>query len=350
MDSRLAFLRQAEAPPSPQTYSFENETPGARCEIELRYWPAKAGGFEPPKKIIIFLPGNPGLLDYYPPFLKHLHSLLPSNHAILATSYIGHSLSVPGPTIPLTLKQQIDSKVELVQSVKAYLAGWARERECSKSEISLVGHSVGAYMACEVMKRVNFRHERVIDSGIILFPTLGWIADTWNGWMLWPIFHRPIKPLLPLVSPLLRPLISFMPLPPTSRSFLLSPPVIQDVLALASDEMEEIKELDLIWFKSQGLDLGRSEKGLFGVWAAGKGDSWVGRDGPLVQDCLGGTEGGRVKMLEQVPHAFCLTQEHSKLVAQLVAAAVSDGGWTSDDATLAGPADKAPIGSNIVPM
>ncbi|WVQ72423.1 hypothetical protein IAR50_001975 [Cryptococcus sp. DSM 104548] len=348
MDTRLAFLRQQEE--APRTCSFRNETLGARGEMELRYWPAKTGGSQPPQKILIFILGNPGLLDYYPSFLTHLHSLLPPSHAILATSHIGHSISVPGPTVPLTLRQQIDSKVELVESVKAYLAGWVEESELPKSSISLIGHSVGAYMTCEVMKRINTKNERVIDSGILLFPTLGWIADTWNGWTLWPIFHRPIKPLLPLVASLIRPLIPFIPLlPPTSRSFLLSPPVIQNVLALASDEMKEIRDLNLAWFKSQGLDLGRTRDGLFGVWAEGKGDGWVGRDGPLAQSCLGGKEGKRVKVLKNVPHAFCLTQEHSELIAQLVAAAL-DGGWDSTTAAIAESADKAPLGSNIVPM
>lgn len=36
-------------------------------------------------------------------------------------------------------------------------------------------------------------------------------------------------------------------------------------------------------------------------------DGWVGEDGPLVQSCLGGVEGGRVKVVDGVPHAFCLS-------------------------------------------
>ena len=47
-------------------------------------------------------------------------------------------------------------------------------------------------------------------------------------------------------------------------------------------------------------------KGLFGVWSAGNLDGWVGEDGPLVQHSLGGADGGRVKVVDKVPHAFCL--------------------------------------------
>ena len=64
-------------------------------------------------------------------------------------------------------------------------------------------------------------------------------------------------------------------------------------------------------------------------------DGWVGEDGPLVQSCLGGEEGGRVRVVDGVPHAFCLStsdlseagtdwadwaaQANSELVAGIVA-------------------------------
>jgi hypothetical protein len=49
-------------------------------------------------------------------------------------------------------------------------------------------------------------------------------------------------------------------------------------------------------------------RGLFGVWSAGNLDGWVGEDGPLVQHSLGGLEGGRVRVVDKVPHAFCLCE------------------------------------------
>ena len=71
--------------------------------------------------------------------------------------------------------------------------------------------------------------------------------------------------------------------------------------------MEHIGEVDVEWFKSHA-DLDAPTEGLFGLWAGGNLDGWIGRDGPMVRDCLGGQGGGRVKVLEGVPHAFCLSE------------------------------------------
>lgn len=72
--------------------------------------------------------------------------------------------------------------------------------------------------------------------------------------------------------------------------------------------MRQIKGLDTDWFKTQGTDQTEEREGLFGVWTGGNGDGWVGKDGPLVQECLGGESSERVKILDGVPHAFCLSK------------------------------------------
>ena len=46
-----------------------------------------------------------------------------------------------------------------------------------------MGHSVGAWLLCEVMKR-----EKGVKAGYMLFPTLGWLRETWNGRTLWVSF------------------------------------------------------------------------------------------------------------------------------------------------------------------
>lgn len=92
---------------------------------------------------------------------------------------------VPGPTVPLSLSQQVASKVELVEAIRGYLDDWALQEGQNKPKLDLMGHSVGAYMACEVMKQLNTEKSRPVCAAYLLFPTLGWIANTWNGWTLW---------------------------------------------------------------------------------------------------------------------------------------------------------------------
>jgi hypothetical protein len=70
--------------------------------------------------------------------------------------------------------------------------------------------------------------------------------------------------------------------------------------------MDLIKEPDVGWFEAQAFE--DKARGVFGVWSGGKLDGWVGREGPMVQDALGGEDGGRVRVLEDVPHAFCLSK------------------------------------------
>jgi hypothetical protein len=62
-------------------------------------------------------------------------------------------------------------------------------------------------------------------------------------------------------------------------------------------ELELMREPDWEWFKQ--VD------GLYGVWAGGSLDGWVGKEGPLVQEILGES---RVAVLDNVPHAFCLCE------------------------------------------
>lgn len=119
-----------------------------------------------------------------------------------------------------------------------------------------------------------------------------------------PMFHRPFKPMLSLLSPLLRPILPWTTFPPTTLSLLRSPETIAHALGMARSEMEQIKEPDMDWFKAQNRE--DSSRGLFGVWSAGNLDGWVGREGPMVREALGGEEGGRAKVLEGIPHAFCL--------------------------------------------
>ncbi|OCF40304.1 hypothetical protein I317_05871 [Kwoniella heveanensis CBS 569] len=370
-DSRLAFLRQT-TPASPESEeqktsfiscSFQHRAAGAEGEVELKFWPARARSGRqdgvPPKRLIVFILGNPGLLGYYPPFLNHLHSLLPDNHAILATSHIGHSTMIPPPPAPLDLPQQLESKVELVQSIRRYLDEWASETD-SNPKICLMGHSVGAWLLVEVMKRLN-RTTPSSEAGYLLFPTLGWIANTWNGWTLWPIFHRPVKPLLPLLSPLIRPILPYTSLPETSLALVRDPKVIEHVLHLSRSEMDLIRGPDIEWFKSQNdtqADHRRSDdsstttgdKGLYGVWAGGSMDGWVGKDGPIVQEALGGLEGGRVKVLDGVPHAFCLTHENSERVAQAIAAWINPSSSSTSESKPTGQPETEPIGANVMPM
>jgi hypothetical protein len=120
-----------------------------------------------------------------------------------------------------------------------------------------------------------------------------------------PLFTPIVIKTLPTISYLLRPILPLTRFPPTTLSLLRSPSTIQHCLQLARSELQYILEPDLDWLGSQVVV--DETKGIFGIWSAGRLDGWVGEDGSLAQDRLGGVEGGRVRVLDGVPHAFCLS-------------------------------------------
>jgi hypothetical protein len=132
-----------------------------------------------------------------------------------------------------------------------------------------------------------------------------------------------------MLSPFLRPVLPLTTFPPTTLSLLRSSTTIGHVIDLAVSEMATIKEPDLEWYRSQASSRCDSDSyaphGLYAVYAAGNIDGWVGREGPLIRECLGGEQGGRVEMLEGVPHAFCLSESWAvgsvpKLIRMIIAA------------------------------
>ena len=130
--------------------------------------------------------GNPGLIDYYLPFLAHLHSLLPASHALICTSHIGHEAHLPAPVHPVELDKLLESKLELVNALRTSLDVWSNEQgEQEKSKLVLIGHSLGGWLVCEIMKRLNISKEEVVHAGHLLFPSLGWMAKSWNGRVMW---------------------------------------------------------------------------------------------------------------------------------------------------------------------
>jgi hypothetical protein len=199
-DERLDFLRSGSSEIQrgdlPLRRRFEHRVEGAEGDVEVVYWPRRDGQTEAPEQLSLFLlgtpnapesgnanrTGNPGLIDYYLPFLAHLYSLLPPTHAILCTSHIGHEGHIKAPTHPAELHTLLETKIELVTATRASLDAWSLTQE--KTKLVLIGHSLGGWLACEIMKRLN-REEEVVFAGHLLFPSLGWMAKSWNGRVMW---------------------------------------------------------------------------------------------------------------------------------------------------------------------
>lgn len=159
---------------------------------------------EPGKKttsrtyLIYFVTGNPGLVEYYRTFLTHLYGLLSHNTASdrdVEFQVYGRSLSgfeMNNAEIktmkwrkqpPYGLQDQIrhseDELADLVEEVK--------EQGAKDVRVILVGHSVGAYISLEIIRRLRAHgmagedFETRVVGAIGLFPTVVDIARSESG-------------------------------------------------------------------------------------------------------------------------------------------------------------------------
>ena len=141
--------------------------------------------------LLYFIPGNPGLISYYQPFLSRLHSLLVGKSDIEAARFhiCGHSFKGfefdsngphgGPPPRPLGLLEQIRWQENLLYKHVQH----HRDRTGNNPKVILMGHSVGAYILLELIQQ----HKTKIDDGeedfdliggILLFPTITDIAGS----------------------------------------------------------------------------------------------------------------------------------------------------------------------------
>ncbi|MCJ1266275.1 hypothetical protein MMC22_006158 [Lobaria immixta] len=221
--------------------------------------------------LIFMITGNPGLIKYYEEFLSHLHDRLSdSSTSRLARFYIcGSSLkgfddseSEMGgkPAALVGLEDQIDYTERLLfQQIKHREATAPKEKP---PKVILMGHSVGAYILLELIRRHpeavgKYRSDFDLIGGILLFPTITHLAKSPKGMMYSRILGIPHFPdiagsfvnfLFALVPTII--IYSIIKLvmrfpehaAKTSADFIKSAGGVRQALYLAKDEMDTITD------------------------------------------------------------------------------------------------------------
>ncbi|KAI6381481.1 hypothetical protein MCOR25_001173 [Pyricularia grisea] len=319
--------------------------------------------------LLFFIPGNPGLVGYYGPFLSHLRRLLDeSGPAQIAVDLYGTSLSGFDDAdhdapfrIPGNPPRDVADQIRFVESRLAEVCAAAAAAEARPYDaVMVMGHSVGAYIACEVVHRgkQRRREEEQLKSeqnakglaftspddfraGILLFPTIAHIALSPSGKRLDQIrkvalldrYAHVAAALLLSVLPLalLRFVLRrFWKMPPhavdTTTAWLGSRDGVWQALHMGKDEMRVIGEDrwgDEFWEEVGGDAAAkpRDSAGTRFFLLYGKNDHWVAED---VRDAfLAKREGGRGLRTKVVvddtgvlPHDFCIN--YSEPVAEKV--------------------------------
>lgn len=343
-------------------------------------------GHGPPRDqptLIFFIPGNPGLVSYYDDFLSHLQSLLRSQDPGQQTSaqrasYIIYGASMAGFDIgsdessPRTIKTighdlplSLDEQVEDVYT-RLHLAVRKYNDSDDSIPVVLIGHSIGAYIAMQIVRRCQniaskSRPRFHVAGSIGLFPTIYELAQSPTGRKVGPLTRIPgfaylvqciakiFFNLMPtsIVAKLVG-LITGMPPGPAkvTAEFVKSPHGVIQALHMAKDELAQLTHDrwdDDFWEgraastlaqpaadvsepvagRGDGVaDYGTSHTQLYFYWGAD--DHWIAnttRDKIIakrarIQDDPNGA-GKPVMEIDKhgIPHAFCLKQTHSQLTA-----------------------------------
>lgn len=223
--------------------------------------------------LVYFIPGNPGLIEYYRFFLTLLLDSLRSKYPDYSIHVTGNSLS--GFEVRHGAPQSADGPLDLEQQIQ-YVDRMLTEKvdPTKTTRVVLVGHSVGSYIMLEILRRQNERQKAGYGHGkgmqivgaVGLFPTVTEIAKSPSGRKISLLFT--LIPFLPFIASLAAKVcFSFLPTsllqtlvglltdqPPypasVTTAFLQSATGVRQALHLASYEMREIttdKWDDEIW-------------------------------------------------------------------------------------------------------
>lgn len=149
------------------------------------------------KFVIYLIPGNPCLISYYEPFLSTLFSLLNDgpNVGTFSAHVGGYTLpgfeSEPvdqssGITLPASLKSQIRNTEDLIKvGLDNHIHQDAANKSSRPPKVILIAHSVGAYIALEILRRrtqgQNDLSKVNIAGAVLLCPTVVNIAQSAHG-------------------------------------------------------------------------------------------------------------------------------------------------------------------------
>lgn len=164
------------------------------CADEIDYTTLLPASNGPSKSVLIFfIPGNPGLVEYYRQFLAHIKKRLSSlvahddkssqqiqyfiHGASLAGFDISGSRKIPSATegLPLSLDAQVEDVYRRLEATAARV----RLENDIKGDLPVVvmGHSIGAFMTLQVVakwQKLAKQHQTAmrLSAGVCLFPTI----------------------------------------------------------------------------------------------------------------------------------------------------------------------------------
>lgn len=315
--------------------------------------------------LIYFLTGNPGLIDYYTPFLTHLRALLDAieaqrAHKVTFTLY-GRDLAGfddqdhPAPfnktdNLPHDVEYEINDCLKHLAAANKIPPSSSSSARAGEpfDEVILMGHSLGTYIALELFHRhlqdPSLAPALHLRAGVLLFATIAHLAKSPKGVLLDALRARPwLARNVPLLAQRLLALLpttflrwfvaTLLGMPPhaadVTTRFLTSRDGVYQALYLGMDEMAVIGDeawAEELWeVGGAGDDEARAAAAAHDVpkffLFFGKKDHWVAneyrdrfieaREEHAKREGVPVHKRGRTRIVideGDLPHDFCLSE------------------------------------------
>ena len=122
-------------------------------------------GQETLENVILVIPGNPGVVNFYDHFAKKLH--FTSKTPVLVVGYLGHSFENTVYS-SYSIHEQLDHKEQFIRFlIEKY----------PNISINLIGHSIGGWVCLQLLNRKIDNIKRFFG----LFPTISYLNLSDNG-------------------------------------------------------------------------------------------------------------------------------------------------------------------------
>ncbi|XP_076289039.1 lipid droplet-associated hydrolase-like isoform X2 [Lasioglossum baleicum] len=207
------------------------------------------------KDVVIIIPGNPGIPEFYTGFINSLKSRVPNETPIWLVGHSGH-VQPPDNLIHTMPSDSIWYKSYSLMAQVEHKQHFIQKYVPENVNIHLVGHSIGAWIALQLLKDDSV--SKRIKKCYLLFPTIENMSATPNGkffngilWWIAPliIFLCWIVSCLPLRLQLF--LINlFAPICGIPKKFskavhqFINPHSFRRIFKMGIEEMQMVKERD----------------------------------------------------------------------------------------------------------
>ena len=239
--------------------------------------------------------------------MKYIHKK--TNLPVISISYFGHIADNVDQTRDNNLNRQVEHKIEVFDAIIP-----------QNVNILLAGHSIGGYMTVELLRRL--KTHRKVEQSFLLMPAIQHLASSTNGLVFNQLFKLKyiVFAFVYMLSTFVNRKVAHYMLDKFLKTFFGAPDcftrgtleiinwkVIRNVIELAQDEFDKVKERDDETIRENINNL---------TFIYAEQDGWATKH--HYDDLRSTYPDGDIKYFEKVWHVFYLDKTSSEQVADVL--------------------------------